>query len=92
MTGSYAKAVDLADEAVPGTKNEILSGAMNATDAQIMNIAKAAPEERQALVEKLKTPKEPKPYIYKKRILCSESQQGCYADAENLRGYAGSTR
>ncbi len=62
----YSRAVDLADEAVPGTKNEILSGAVNATDAEIMCIAKAAPEERPALVEKLKTPKEPKPYTYKK--------------------------
>ncbi len=61
----YAKAVDLADEAVPGIKNEILSGNVNATDAEIMCIAKAAPEERLALVEKLKTPKEPKPYTYK---------------------------
>ncbi len=42
---------------------------MNATDTEIMCIAKAAPKERPALVEKLKAPKEPntpKPYTYKK--------------------------
>ena len=61
----FSKAVDLADEAVPGTKNEILSGAVNATDAEIMKIAKVAPDERPELVEKLKAPKEPKPYTYK---------------------------
>ncbi len=61
----YAKAVDLADEAVPGIKNEILSGNVNATDAEIMSIAKATPTERPALAEKLKAPKELKPYTYK---------------------------
>lgn len=62
----FSKAVDLADEAVPGIKNEILSGAVNTTDAEVVKIAKAAPEERPALVEKLKAPKETKPYTYKK--------------------------
>ena len=56
----YANAVDLAEEAVPGIKDEILSGALKATDTQIMNIGKAAPEQRPALVEQLRQPKPPK--------------------------------
>lgn len=53
----YANAVDLAEEAVPGIKDEILSGAVKATDTEIMKIAKAAPEQRPALVKMLRQPK-----------------------------------
>lgn len=56
----YANAVDLAEESVPGIKDEILSGAVKATDTEIMKIAKATPEQRSALVEKLRQPKPPK--------------------------------
>lgn len=57
----YASAIDLAEEAVPGIKDEILSGAVKPTDTEIMKIAKAAPDKRSALVEKLRQPKAPKP-------------------------------
>ena len=57
----YANAVDLAEEVAPGIKEEILSGTIKATDAEIMKIAKAAPEQRPALVETLRQPKPPKP-------------------------------
>ena len=56
----YANAVDLAEEAAPGIKDEILSGAVKATDTEIMKIAKVAPEQRSVLVEKLRQPKPPK--------------------------------
>ena len=56
----YANAIDLAEEAVQGIKDEILSGAVKATYTAILNIAKAAPEQRPALVEKLRQPKPPK--------------------------------
>lgn len=56
----FASAIDLAEEAVPGIKEEILSGAIQATDAEIMKIAKAEPEKRSALVAKLRQPKPPK--------------------------------
>lgn len=56
----FASAIDLAEEAVPGIKGEILSGAIQATDTEIMKIAKAEPEKRSALVEKLRQPKPPK--------------------------------
>lgn len=53
----FSSAVDLAEEAVPGIKDEILTGTIQATDTEIMKIAKAAPETRSALVEKLRQPK-----------------------------------
>lgn len=57
----FASAIDLAEETVPGIKEEILSGAVQTTDTEIMKIAKAEPEKRFALVEKLRQPKPPKP-------------------------------
>lgn len=56
----YANAVDLADEAVPGIKNEILSGSLSATSDEIVKFAKTAPEQRAAYAEKLREPKTPK--------------------------------
>ena len=53
----FSSGIDLAEEAVPGIKEEILSGALQATDAEIMKIAKAEPEKRPALVAKLRQPK-----------------------------------
>lgn len=57
----YANAVDLAEEAVPGIKEEILSGAISATDTEIIKVAQAAPDKRSAVVEKLREPKSAKP-------------------------------
>ena len=53
----YANALDLADEAVPGIKNEILSGSLSATNDEIVKFAKTAPEQRAAYAEKLREPK-----------------------------------
>ena len=61
----YANAVDLAEESVPGIKDEILSGAIKATDAEIMLFAKTPPEQRVAYAETLREPREPKKKDYK---------------------------
>lgn len=53
----FSSGIDLAEEAVPGIKDEILSGTIQATDAEIMKIAKVVPEQRPALVAKLRQPK-----------------------------------
>lgn len=53
----YANAVDIADEAAPGIKKEILSGSIPATNAEIVKIASTAPEERASYAEKLRQPK-----------------------------------
>lgn len=53
----FAEGVDAADEAVPGIRKEILSGKLKVKDKDIVIIAKAAPAERLALVEQLRSPK-----------------------------------
>ena len=56
----YAKGVDAAEEAVPGTRQKVLSGEVKPTAAEIASVARAPPEERPALVEKICTAKKPK--------------------------------
>ena len=52
--------VDAAEEAVPGIKQEILTGSIKPTEKAVASIAKAPPEERPALVQQLRQTKEPK--------------------------------
>lgn len=54
----YARGVDAADEIEPGIKQELLSGSIKPTDTAVAAIAKADPEERRALVEQLRHPKQ----------------------------------
>ena len=56
----FAKGVDAAEEAVPGTRQKVLSGEVKPTAAEIASVARAPPEERPALVEKICAPKKPK--------------------------------
>ena len=53
----YANAVDLAEEAVPGIKGEILSGKISATNEEIVKFADTAPELRAAYAQKLRLPR-----------------------------------
>ena len=55
----FAKGVDAAEEAVPGIKQEILTGSIKPTEKAVAAIAKAPPEERPALVQQLRQAKEP---------------------------------
>ncbi|OUN75900.1 hypothetical protein B5G12_02235 [Faecalibacterium sp. An58] len=55
----FANGVDAAEEAVPGIKQEILSGSIKPTEKAVAAIAKAPPEERPALVQQLRQTKEP---------------------------------
>ena len=55
----FAKGVDAAEEAVPGIKQEILTGSIKPTEKAVAAIAKAPPEERPALVQQLRQIKEP---------------------------------
>lgn len=58
----FANAVDIADNLSPGFKEEILSGAVKPSTAEVRAIAKAKPEDRPALIEQIKHPEEkPKP-------------------------------
>ena len=56
----FAKGVDIAEEASPGIRQEILSGAVKPTDTEIMALARASPEDRPAMAEQLRIPKEDK--------------------------------
>lgn len=57
----YAKGLDAAEEAVPGTRQKVLSGEVKPTAAEIASVARAPPEERSALVAEICKPKEQKP-------------------------------
>lgn len=56
----FSKGVDAAEEAVPGTRQKVLSGEVKPTAAEIASVARAPPEERPALVTEICKPKEPK--------------------------------
>ena len=57
----FAKGVDAAEEAVPGTRQKVLSGEVKPTASEIASVARAPPEERPALVAEICKPKNPKP-------------------------------
>ena len=54
----FANGVDAAEEAVPGIRQEILTGSIKPTEKAVAAIAKAPPEERPALVQQLRQAKE----------------------------------
>ena len=56
----FARGLDAAEEAVPGTRQKVLSGEVKPTAAEIASVARAPPEERPALVAEICKPKEPK--------------------------------
>lgn len=56
--GTFAKGVDAAEEALPGIKQEILTGTIKPTALAVAAVAKAAPEERPKLAAALKKPRE----------------------------------
>lgn len=56
--GWYAQGVDAAEEALPGIKQEILTGAIKPTETAVAAVARAGPEERPKLAAALKEPRE----------------------------------
>ena len=59
----YAKGLDAAEDAVPGTRQKVLSGEVKPTAAEIASVARAPPEKRPALVAEICKPKPPKPPV-----------------------------
>ena len=55
--GWYAQGVDAAEEALPGIKQEILTGTIKPTASAVAAVAKADPEERPQLAAALKKPR-----------------------------------
>ena len=56
----FARGLDAAEEAVPGTRQKVLSGEVKPTAAEIASVARAPPDERPALVAEICKPKEKK--------------------------------
>ena len=54
----YAKGIDAAEEAVPGAQEEILTGRIKATDAQIAALPAIPKEERPAILDELRKGKD----------------------------------
>ena len=57
----FSKSVDIADELSPGFKEQVLSGTLKPTTADVQAIAKAKPEDRPALIEQIKHPEKTPP-------------------------------
>ena len=82
----FANGVDAAEEAVPGIKQEILTGSIKPTEKAVAAIAKAPQEERPALVQQLRQTKEPerpeeKP---KPKRSAAETLQAIWDISENM--------
>ena len=56
----FSQGVDAADEAVPGTRDKILSGKVKPTAAELAAVSRAAPEERPGLVAEICRPRQEK--------------------------------
>ncbi len=54
----YAKGVDAAEEVLPGIKEDILSGTIKPRDPEVAAIARASPEKRLEMAEKLREPRD----------------------------------
>ena len=97
--GTFAKGVDAAEEALPGIKQEILTGVIKPTASAVAAVAKAAPEERSRLAADLKKSKDdrdkkPRPAYHKAPPAASrkaEMQKIAEISAEMERDKAPST-
>lgn len=78
----FARGVDAAEEAVPGMKQEILSGKLKGTDQAIRAIGKAEPEQREELARKLQ---HPSPILEVQKRLQEQPDSGAegYGDGAN---------
>lgn len=97
--GWYAQGVDAAEEALPGIKQEILTGAIKPPETAVAAVAKAEPEERPRLAADLKKSKDdrdkkPRPAYHKAPPAASrkaEMQKIAEISAEMERDKAPST-
>ena len=63
----FAQNVDVAEAAVPGTQEKILSGKVKPTAAELASVSRAAPEERPGLVAEICRPRKEKRAAREKR-------------------------
>lgn len=99
---SFAKGVDAAEEALPGIKQEILTGAIKPPETAVAAVARAEPEARPELAAALKKPRgrakpepeKPQPIYHKAPPASSkraEMKKIAEISAEMERGKAPST-
>lgn len=55
---AFSKAVDIADAVEPGIRSELLAGEIKATEKDIRELVIAEPEERPAIIERIRKPPE----------------------------------
>lgn len=65
---NFAKGVDIAEEAVPGTREKILSGEVKPTATELAAVSRAAPEERPGLVAEICKPRQEKRTAREKQV------------------------
>lgn len=71
----YAQGVDAAEEAMPGLRQEILSGAIKPTAKDVIAVARASPEDRRELAEQLRDPRAPTKKRFSARTVDETSEQ-----------------
>lgn len=74
----FAAGVDLAEELCPGIRQRVLSGDLKAPDALFERLAKARPEDYDALLEQIKNPQlRAKPMAKKQKLFQTENSSSC---------------
>lgn len=74
----FAAGVDLAEELCPGIRRQVLSGNLKAPDALFERLAKARPEDYDALLEQIKNPQlRAKPMVKKQKLFQTENSSSC---------------
>ena len=74
----FAAGVDLAEELCPGIRRQVLSGNLKAPDALFERLAKARPEDYDALLEQIKNPQlRAKPMAKKQKLFQTENSSSC---------------
>lgn len=68
--GRYADGIDAADQVEPGIRQEIFSGAICPVESAVQAVALASPEERAALVKRLRSPE-----VQRRRKRSPETEQ-----------------
>ena len=73
----FAAGVDLAEELCPGIRQRVLSGDLKAPDALFERLAKARPEDYDALLEQIKNPQSRAKPAAKKKLFQTEKSSSC---------------
>jgi len=80
----YAKGVDAAEDAVPGAREEILTGRIKATDAEITALAKTPKAEIPAALAELRKPKQER---QPRKAETSSSKQTLSEISKSIQGH-----